>query len=52
MALAKALVDKTEEAYTRGDLFTMRRVLVEASARDCNKKPKMASVTELFTKVQ
>ena len=52
MALAHSLVDKTEEAYARGDLFAKRRVLMETWARYCNKKPKIASVIELSTKAQ
>ena len=45
MALAHSHVDKTEEAYAWGDLFAKRRILMEAWARCCNKKAKMASVS-------
>ena len=44
MALARALRDKTEAAYRRGDLFEKRARLMADWARFCSKPTEPASV--------
>jgi integrase len=46
-ALGHAVGDKTEQAYSRGDLFEKRRRLMDAWGDYCDRRQKQADVLQL-----